>query len=383
MKRISVVLLLAVSFCLTSCDWFRHEEKPTDVVLVYMASNNNLVSAAEAELTDIKNGWLPAAGFDSQILLVYLDKGDLPTLKRYSRDDNGNVVEELVTTYPTGTNSATKETLAQVLSDSEKAYPADTRGIVLWSHGTGYLPSSYYSKPTDPVIPDSQISTSSFGYDQDTGKEIELKELRSALEKYHFRFIAFDACLLGGIEVAYEMRNVCDYVLASPTETLTEGFPYETMTEHLFDSETESGMTESAKAFYDYYHGKNSSGTIGVYKTSALPEFKEVCAPLFSKYNDAIKKMDRTKVQVFYRMGRAYFYDFASAMRQVLSDQEYAQFADALNKVVIYKAATPKFLEIEIKEYSGISTYIPRPEYTNLNSYYKTLAWNLATGFVK
>jgi len=38
---------------------------------------------------------------------------------------------------------------------------------------------------------------------------------------------------------------------------------------------------------------------------------------------------------------------------------------------------------VEIKHYSGLSIYIPRSEYTVLNNYYRTLAWNKAAGLVQ
>jgi hypothetical protein len=57
--------------------------------------------------------------------------------------------------------------------------------------------------------------------------------------------------------------------------------------------------------------------------------------------------------------------------------------AEALDKAVIYKAATPKFFEISIDNYSGVSTYIPVPYNTVLADKYKTLKWNEATGFIE
>lgn len=384
MKRLSLIALLAAALCLSSCDWFRHEDQPTDVVLFYLAANNNLAGSALEEMAEVREGWLPATASNSQVYLIYLDDGTTPKLTRVSRNESGEVVEEIVMTYSEGTDSATKETLAQVLSDAEKAYPADSRGLILWSHGTGYLPPDYYSLPTDPIIPDSQMSLQGFGYDEKSANEIELKDLRTVLERYHFRFVAFDACLLGGIEVAYELRNVCDYILASPTETLTYGFPYDLMDENFFDSDnTEKAIMACAQAYYEFYTDMDSDGTIAVYKTDELLTLADVCKDLFANHRTELANIDRTKVQRFYRSNRPYFYDLGSVMEQITTPAEYDRFKLAMSGAVIYKAATPKFLEISINEYSGLSTYIPRPEYKNLNTYYKTLAWNEATGFVQ
>ena len=70
-------------------------------------------------------------------------------------------------------------------------------------------------------------------------------------------------------------------------------------------------------------------------------------------------------------------------MRRVATESELSAFASALNQAVIFKDTTPYVLDIPMKHYSGLSSYIPRPEYTVLNNYYKTLAWNQAAGLVQ
>lgn len=406
MKRLPIIVLLAaVVLCMTSCHGHEEDDKPVDVVLIYLSANNNLAADARAEIEEIENSWLPAAKDPTQILLVFLDLGGNPTLTRYTHNDKGIMSSEVVMTYPQGTDSATKEVLAQVLADAYKAYPADTKGLVLWSHGSGYLPVGYYTTPTDPIYYDydceepvsnepmldpyadrvkSMCGFKSFGANYTTGTEMDIKDLRSTLEKYHFRFVAFDACLMGGAEVAYELRSVADYILASPTETLVSGFPYDKMMQLFFDKDnTEEAMKSCGRAYYNDYYENFDQGTIGVYKTSELPALAQACNTIFTNHREEILNLNHSQVQKFYRMNRPYFYDMESLVRQVATNDEYAAFLSAMSDAVIYKAATAEFLEIVINEYSGLSTYFPRSEYTNLNAYYKTLSWNNATGLVK
>ena len=49
-------------------------------------------------------------------------------------------------------------------------------------------------------------------------------------------FIIFDACFMGSVEVAYELRDVCDKIVASPTEVIAEGMDYITMASYLMKS---------------------------------------------------------------------------------------------------------------------------------------------------
>ena len=57
----------------------------------------------------------------------------------------------------------------------------------------------------------------------------------------------------------------------------------------------------------------------------------------------------------------------------------------ALEKTVIYKAATPWFLDFTIdpQRYSGLSTYIPlAPSDPELDAFYAKFDWNRDTGMI-
>jgi hypothetical protein len=43
-----------------------------------------------------------------------------------------------------------------------------------------------------------------------------------------FNFILFDACLMGGVEIVSELKEVSEYIVASPAEVPEKGFPYTT-----------------------------------------------------------------------------------------------------------------------------------------------------------
>ena len=61
-----------------------------------------------------------------------------------------------------------------------------------------------------------------------------------------------------------------------------------------------------------------------------------------------------------------------------------AEFREALSSCVIYKAATPRFLSIDINTFSGLSMFLPNADPTEaLWDFYRGLSWNQATGLVK
>ena len=65
--------------------------------------------------------------------------------------------------------------------------------------------------------------------------QIETTDLADAMADagLHTEYILFDACYMSSVEVAYELKDVTHYLIASPTEVLSYGFPYITMGKHL------------------------------------------------------------------------------------------------------------------------------------------------------
>lgn len=400
MKRFCIFILAAL--CLTSCHCFDPSGKDRQALLIYFAGNNSLSAEGEADLYDIEQSWLPSVRDKDKIVLVFYHFSDgSPTLSRFYKDRRGTTVEEVIQTYPTGTNSASVTTLSTVLADAQEAWPAARRSLILWSHGSGFLPQGYYAYPQEMAAPDdwtldsgpdpfagmvkSGERSKSFG--EDHGSEMDIKDLAKALKgSGDYEFILFDACLMANVEVAYELRGCCDYLLFSPTEILADGFPYEKMVQPIFSSSAKDALKTIAVSFMDHYRaytGDFRSATVTLVQTAGLEGLAAACKPIFQNHQDRILTLDRSRVQPYFRMDKHWYYDLDHFVKQVATDAEYQQFTKALGSTVIFKDATEWFLSIEMKNVSGLSVYIPRTEYTVLNTYYRTLAWNQATGLVK
>ena len=182
-------------------------------VLIYIAADNNLASFARQNLEDIKNGGLPQY-FDEgsgDVLLVYADiRGETPKLMRLSSGRPGEVYEEVLMEYDQEQDSMSDSVMNAVLSYADALFPSDYRGLVLWSHGTGWLPEGFYSNPvedSDGGIVPMQLAEDPFAayvksFGSDGSSEMDIRDLAEALP-VHYSYILFDACLMGGVEVAY------------------------------------------------------------------------------------------------------------------------------------------------------------------------------------
>ena len=336
-------------------------------VLVYFAADNNLNSSVEGDMAAMEEGLLHTDMRNGN-LLVYVDKkGQSPQLLRLVQEGD-SVRRELIEEYVIDHASATAERLRQVLQQVTDTYPSDRYGLVLWSHGTAWLPADYKNY------------LRSFG--TDTGNHaMRVDDLTTALADYHFDFLLFDACYMASLEVAYALRHNTDYLIASPTELLTDGFPYQLFMQDLFMPEAD--VVHIATQFYTYY--QSSYGTVSVTKTAELADLATACRAIFQgKSEEELFAVPVQELQIMeYLTGNVHaLYDCADYVRQLATDAQYAEFQSCMDRAVIYKATTPKSAYayafgtyLPINRFSGLSIYVPQAALAELNSWYQQLDW--------
>lgn len=331
-----------------------------------MEANNNLKYDALNSVNGMEQGALNIDG----ILLVYIK-----TTNRYSyllkikHDTNRNkIASDTVKTFE-NENFSGPENLKDVVLFSQSHYPSSSYGLILWSHATSWAPSEQ-----------SLPKVKSFGYDR--GREMDIIELKEALPN-NLDFIIFDACSMASLEVLFELKDKAKYILASPSETIADSYPYETITSYLFkDLDV---LKSIAKEYFNYYNsltGLRQSATVSVIETKEL-------GALASKMKDLIlktKKPDDTLVRS--NVQRMDFsttfpvpqYDFLDFLNKNFDQLEATELILQLDKMVKYTAHTPYFLGNKIETSSGVTTHIPNKEDKNLN-YYKKLKWYTAAGY--
>lgn len=144
MKKIKILSLLVCLIALfTAC---HDEEDKTNygsrTVLVYIAGDNSLSRFASEDLNEMIEG-MQSVDDNRNNLLVYMDKGSNPKLIRL-RKDKDVVVQDVIATYD-AQNSVDVDVMKNVFTTAFSHYPADSYGVVFWSHGDGWLP---YNNPS-------------------------------------------------------------------------------------------------------------------------------------------------------------------------------------------------------------------------------------------
>lgn len=440
-----IVVLMAACFCLFACapDWAdefemdfsrpsinpgdrESSEDPRNVLLLYSAGFNSLSSYLSEDIEDLKSGWLPGKLRSDDVVLVYSHFPESsgkysvpvsPTLTRLYAGPDGEPMADTLVRYDSSVISGSPVQFNKVLTYVRDVFPASGYGLIFSSHATGYLPAGFYQRPgeyiykgdaldqmsldlygaaaypyveipCDPSLP----AVKSVGQDQvgSSGNymsyEMELADFADAIPM-KLDYILFDACLMGGIEVAYQLRDKASVVGFSQAEVLAEGLNYSTLTTRLLNRDIPDPVAVCKDYFdqYDIQEGVYRSATISAVDCDALDPLAEVCRELFEKYAADISTLSSGKVQRFYRSNHHWFYDLESILVEAgITDGELERLHDALDKCVLYKGHTPSFMNsFEIKTFSGFSMYLPSHGSGELNRFYRTLDWNIATGLVR
>ena len=335
------------------------EELCLRTLLVYLGRDNNLSGMDEDKLGYILQGW---NGKDGRLLIFQDTKQDKPCLLEVYHI-NGENQTRMIAEYE-NENSADPQLLRQVIEETIRLYPAQSYGLIVFSHASGWLPEGALVAPRSII--------------EDGKKEMELIDFAAAIPEGLFDFIIFESCFMAGIEVMYELKDKTEYILASSAELLSPGFAvtYQTSIDYLFSEEPDLlQFARDVFAWIDRQSNVYRSGTISLVKTGELTALGN-----FIRTADwSTGNTDTRGIQYFDRYAYHLFFDFGDYYRQRTDNEAVAsELTRLINECVCYKAATPYFMMkygFEIKSHSGLTTYIEQESYPFLNQEYQKLRW--------
>lgn len=332
-------------------------------VLIYMAADNSLNRYGYENITKILEG-AGDKNLNGGNLLIYFDPIDsIPQLLQIVTDKKGIAQKKVIQTYPEQ-NSASVEVMNEVITSVTRDFPAESYGLVLWSHATAWLPYNVGGM------------LRSFG--EDRGNVMELSELTEALPDNVFDFILFDACYMANIEVAYAMRHKANYLIASPTETLAEGFPYDQIIAPMFSQK--AALETICSRFYNYYNNQSSYATVSLTSTAHLDELAAMTKEIVQGKTDDIYALPIKEIQQleYLTYNRHALYDYDDFISRLATPEQYTAFRGLMDETVLYKNHTPRAIfaigggtTLPINHYSGLSIYVPQKALASLNAWYK------------
>lgn len=139
--------------------------------------------------------------------------------RRYyvTKDDNPAKVTSPMVMNLGETNMGNKNTLADFLKWGVSTYPADNVVVVVWNHGMGWKGIAHDEES------DEYMRIEDVAWALREGQK-ELSKVNQKASK--FAIVDFDACLMGTLEVAYEISDSTEFMVASQENEPGQGMPY-------------------------------------------------------------------------------------------------------------------------------------------------------------
>ena len=375
-----IPILCSCSLFFNSSDDDKSDEKHllNRTVLVYMVADNNLDNSGKKDINNMEKAWDPN---NDGKLLVLMDRNasastSHPVLLEIIHDTSDQIKSKVLNVYQE-TNILDTNFITARINEVVSFYPSINYGLVFWSHGTGWLSPDFNS--TELQNKHLEICKS-FG--EDDGKKIGIIELEKSIPT-KMEFIIFDACYMGCIEVAYQLRNKADKIIFSPTEVLSYGFCYEKTIPLLYEKNIKyENVIDTVYSFYQNMEGAFQSLSISLINSCELENLAKEVFELFSK-NDSILKIETSGIQEYavYNNLAGYFYDFYDVFETSFNFAKISKYdLDKINnitkKVILKEKHTEKLLDLlSLEKICGVSMYVCDSAKSKINDYYKKLDW--------
>jgi hypothetical protein len=274
----------------------------TWTVIHYAAGDNDL---QEGILHDINEMELGHEGSPNVNIVVQLDRRDMPGVWRFeiqtdSLENDPNqqqIISRVVGASTEEPNSGDYRTLIEFGRWAAFCYPADNYVVIIGGHGRGWsMAAEQEADGTvafDATREDRALERGDamrfLAPDDTNGTEMYVDQLILALNRIRDitkrpgdsdrlnRLVAFgsDACLMGTVEVAYDMRRGARYFVGSEQKEPDRGWPYSTIVRELTHSPSRYAgapatlMTEFVDAYRRSYGPNGASGMISTSFTLA------------------------------------------------------------------------------------------------------------------
>ncbi|MDE6287373.1 MAG: Clostripain family protein [Muribaculaceae bacterium] len=372
MKKYLIFLIIPFLF-FTSCsgndDPTPVEIKNEKTLLMYLPWSSNLTGYFYQNIEDMEACIEEMGGLKDERVVVFISKTSTEASLFEIIYENGECHRVELQSY-TNLPFTTEAGIRRVLEDVISSAPAKRYSMIIGCHGMGWLPvnsaRAMRSRETFhqeyPGVP----LTRYFG-GTTPQYQTDITTLSAAIENTGLKmeFILFDDCYMSSIEVACELKDVADYLIASTCEVMAYGMPYATMGKHLLGNPDYKAVCDD---FYEFYSNYTvPCGTLSVTDLSRLDDMARMMRRINRSYS--FDDSQRSRLQNLDGYTPTIFYDFGDYINLIFDQNSVpgnfrAEFEMLLNQLVPYKTHTEKFFTatrgpLKLESYSGITTSDP------------------------
>lgn len=371
------ICLIVLSFFLMSCVKEEVELPNQKTLLMYLPwpADMTLTKAFKTNIADLEKA-ISKNGLNNEKVVVFMSTSSTQATLYEITCKNGICKHDTLKNY-VNPSFTTVEGIASILNDMKSVAPALTYAMIIGGHGMGWIPVS----PTYQTIGIKALSTSISSFKNyweyegafhtryfggtTTKYQTDITSLAQGITMAGIKkmeYILFDNCYMSSIEVAYELRNVTNYLIASPTEIMAYGMPYAVVGEYLLGETDYKAVCDGFYAFYSTYN-EAPYGTLAVTNCSELASTASLMREINSRYTfdtaqlNSLQRMDGYEPPIFY--------DYGDYVAHLCTDEQLLmEYKEQLDRMIPYKTHTTEFYSkskgaVPINVYSGITTSDP------------------------
>ncbi len=344
-KILTLLFVILAAITLIGCDHddptdnYRYEQV-TKTLFVYMpwtgsktSSNNSLTVYFDANIKSMQNAINTNGGLKATDIIVYKASSASQAVMfrmRYNITLNKCELDTLNVNAPY--NAITKENLTSLLNQVNSYSNTGYYSILVGCHGSGWTP-----RGSDSTMPRASRAFGGQGVDlQYDLSDMSYAIANSAMKKVEF--VSFDDCYMANVETAYELRDVTNYLVASTSEVMGDGFPYDTLFKYMLGTPDYDYI---CKTFYTYYTNNSYPyGSLSAIKCGdAIKQMASVMKDINTTYTFDQSKL--SSVQYLDGYDNNVFFDLESYVDQLgVTAPLSTNFKTALDNLVPYKVYT-------------------------------------------
>lgn len=359
------MLIAIATLLLASCGKTNGDEpKPQTVadktIFVFMPFSGDSYSLYYNFLTnigDMEKAIAQNGGLGKNRLVVFIakdkNKADLIDITYNGK----RCLRDTIATYNSPTYTSIEGRTA-LFNQVKLSAPAKKYAMIVGCHGEGWLPVDKTQR---------KAATRFFG-GATADYQIEITDFATSLSNagMKLQFLLFDDCYLSCMEVAYDLRNVTDHVIASTSEIMAYGMPYQRIFGYLLQAEPDYSAVCSE--FLDFYNNYDMPfGAIGVTDCSYAAQMADIMKGINATHTLDSSKLDKIQDLDAAHFEPTVYFDFGDYVRNLCGDDSgtYEQFKQVLAKLVPYKACTKRIYSysgrkaIAVDAFSGITISDP------------------------
>ena len=396
MKKIICLIVSALAL-FSACSSDHEEVVPPAkrTVIVYMAAENSLSGNAQSDINEMIQGVKKISKYDN--LIVFVDRAsssEKPFIIRL-RDDQqqpADTIRKYEQDFLTSDPENMKEVVGWVMTN----YPADDYGLILWGHGNGWVIMDETGTSQRAVAVDNGENRVS-----DDGQWLNIPEMHTALKAlpHSFKFIFADCCNMQNVEVAYELKDVTEYFIASPAGIPGDGAPYETIIPDLFLYDDVQMYTKTCDDYNALTDSENGHLPLTAIETKNLPTLANATKVILQKIYEAHTAIDTDGLIYYYAYkpsdpNEHVMYDMNDFLLRHADPTDYQDWLNTFKQVIAYKKMSTRWqvlgtlvfdFEVTEERFGGISMFIPLERYNDTyfkyNEGIKKMAWYHAVGW--